>query len=69
MYLYELNISKKNYSKFQEDSPTLEKDKLGGDFDSQRDDAIKVRKNIFKTGKNLFFRKLNQALKAQILNQ
>ena len=54
MYLYELNISKKFYSKFQEDSPTLEKDKLGGDFDSQRDDAIKVRKSILKTGKYLF---------------
>ena len=52
MYLYELNISKKFYSEFQEDSPTLEKDKSGGDFDSQRDDAIKVGNECLKTGKN-----------------
>ena len=51
MYLYELNISKCLHSQFQEDSPTLEKDKSGGDFDSQRDDAIKVRNVCLKTGK------------------
>ena len=55
MYLYKLNISKCFYSKFQEDSPTLEKDKSGGDFDSQRDDAIKVRKVSLKQERIYFF--------------
>ena len=36
---------KSNYILFaQEDSPNLEKDKTDGDFDSQREDAIKVSK-------------------------